>query len=159
MLDAPDEVDTILSHKLTLKYTCKEIEAMKAVASAAKRRSLAEFNEASFRFCKIKIAELESSTFFMFLKTHIFKAFNRYADQLKRDCVIDQHVKSLSNTMLEKDLCRVIEPYSFVEISHIAKTVGLDQSIVEKKLAQMVLDKKISGFLCLLFVISICLKI
>lgn len=47
--------------------------------------------------------------------------------------------------MLEKDLCRIIEPYSYVQISHIASEIGLDKDKVEKKLSQMILDKKFSG--------------
>lgn len=47
--------------------------------------------------------------------------------------------------MLEKDLCRIIEPYSYVQIDHIARKIGLDKDKVEKKLSQMILDKKFSG--------------
>lgn len=47
--------------------------------------------------------------------------------------------------MLEKELCRLIEPYSYVQISHIADIIGLSAYQVEKKLAQMILDKKFCG--------------
>lgn len=47
--------------------------------------------------------------------------------------------------MLEKDLCRIIEPYSCVEITHIASTIELSVELVERKLGQMILDKKILG--------------
>jgi 26S proteasome regulatory subunit N6 len=47
--------------------------------------------------------------------------------------------------MLEKELCRLIEPYSFVQIEHIAKTIGLPIDKVEKTLGRMILDKKFSG--------------
>ena len=45
MLDLPDEVITLLSGKLALKYNGTDLEAMKAIATAAKKRSLADFNQ------------------------------------------------------------------------------------------------------------------
>jgi len=63
------------------------------------------------------------------------------------DPVIRKHVGTLSENMLEKELCRLIEPYSFVQIAHIARMVELPVNKVEKKLAQMILDKKFSGSL------------
>jgi 26S proteasome regulatory subunit N6 len=58
---------------------------------------------------------------------------------------VKKHFNSLSDSMLEKDLCRIIEPYSRVQIEHIALKIGFDQAKVEKKLSQMILDKKFSG--------------
>ncbi|KAI1727835.1 putative 26S proteasome regulatory subunit rpn-6.1 [Ditylenchus destructor] len=105
MLDHPDEVNTILAHKHATKYSGPNIDAMRAVAVAAKKRSLADFN----------------------------RAFGNYCDELQRDPVVKKHFNSLSDSMLEKDLCRIIEPYSHDK--------------VEKKLSQMILDKKFSGSL------------
>jgi 26S proteasome regulatory subunit N6 len=43
----PDEVHTLLSGKLALKYSGSDLDAMRAIADAAKKRSLADFNKAS----------------------------------------------------------------------------------------------------------------
>ncbi len=45
MLDAPEEVASILSHKLAVKYAGSDIDALKAIAEASKKRSLADFNQ------------------------------------------------------------------------------------------------------------------
>ena len=119
MLDSPDEVNALLAGKLALKYSGSDLEAMRAVASAAKKRSLADFKA----------------------------AFGHYPQELQMDPVVKKHFHSLSERMLEKDLCRLIEPYSYVQIDHIAKNIGIDRTLVEKKLAQMILDHKFSGVL------------
>jgi hypothetical protein len=48
MTDNADEVASILLGKTVMKYTGPGTEAMRALAGAAKKRSLAEFNEVNF---------------------------------------------------------------------------------------------------------------
>ncbi|KAE9553905.1 hypothetical protein FO519_002894 [Halicephalobus sp. NKZ332] len=119
MLGNYDEVKGLLMHKTAMKYTSTELDAMVSISEAAKKRSMADFNA----------------------------AFGRYRDELQCDSVIRKHFNSLSATMLEKDLCRLVEPYSQVQISHIAKVIGMEIEKVERKLSQMILDKKFSGCL------------
>lgn len=66
---------------------------------------------------------------------------------MQRDPVVRSHFSTLSDTMMEKELCRLIEPYSFVQILYIADMIGLPVDKVEKKLSQMILDKKFNGSL------------
>uniref|UniRef100_A0A1I7SU79 PCI domain-containing protein n=2 Tax=Bursaphelenchus xylophilus TaxID=6326 RepID=A0A1I7SU79_BURXY len=119
MLDASDEATNVLAHKNIVKYHGEDVTAMLAIATAAKNRSLKQFNE----------------------------AFGHYRQELQCDPVVRKHFNALSDAMLEKELCRLIEPYSFVQISHISERIGLPIEKVEKKLAQMILDQKFSGSL------------
>jgi len=119
MLDTPDEIQTIISHKSAMKYLGDDVAAIMAIGKAAKNRSLKEFNE----------------------------AFGHYREELQCDPVVRKHFSTLSDSMLEKELCRLIEPYSYVQIAHVADTIGLPAHQVEKKLAQMILDKKFCGSL------------
>jgi 26S proteasome regulatory subunit N6 len=45
MLDKPEEINGILAHKNAVKYHGDDINAMLAIGTAAKNRSLKEFNE------------------------------------------------------------------------------------------------------------------
>lgn len=119
MLNCADEVHSIVSGKLALKYIGNEVDAMKEIAQASHKRSLAQFES----------------------------TLKKYETELVGDPIIKSHLKSLYDNLLEQNLCRIIEPFSRVQVEHVAKLVGLNVDMVEKKLSQMILDKKFSGIL------------
>ena len=120
MLNAKDDVDTLMASKHALKYAGKNLDAMKAVARAHSNRSLEEYEQ----------------------------ALHTYRTELGRsDRFIASHLRRLYDSMLEQNLSKVIEPFSRVEISHVAHMVGLDVQQVERKLSQMILDRVIIGVL------------
>jgi 26S proteasome regulatory subunit N6 len=119
MLNLPDDVFHIISGKTAGKYVGPDINAMKAVATALQNRSLQEF-EATIA---------------------------KYPQELSNDPIVRSHLAELYDTLLEQNLLRVIEPFSRVEISHVAQLVKLSTPQVEAKLSQMILDKVFSGIL------------
>jgi len=119
MLNLPDEVSNIVSGKLALRYSGPEVEAVKAVAAANKARSLADFQD----------------------------AVDKFKVQLEDDKIVAKHLDTLYQSMLEQNLCRIIEPYSKVQVEYAASKIGLPRDQVEKKLSQMILDKKFLGVL------------
>ncbi|RMZ96008.1 26S proteasome non-ATPase regulatory subunit 11 [Brachionus plicatilis] len=119
MLNQPEDINSLISGKLALKYAGKEIESMKAIASASEKRSLAEFQRTLVEF----------------------------KDQLIDDLFVRSHLDTLYDNLLEQNLSKIIEPFSKVQIDHVAKLIKLAQEDVERKLSQMILDKKLSGIL------------
>ncbi|KAL9064475.1 MAG: hypothetical protein Q9161_008850 [Pseudevernia consocians] len=119
MLNLVDDVNNLMTSKQAMKYSGKNLEAMKAVARAHSNRSLEDYE----------------------------KALAVYRYELGSDVFIRNHLKRLYDSMLEQNLIKVIEPFSRVEIDHIAKMVGLDTQQVERKLSQMILDRIIIGVL------------
>jgi len=119
MLRTPEEVHNIVSGKLALKHSGADIEAMKLVAQASKKRSLADFQS----------------------------TVGKYSKELKGDKIVARHLDTLYQTMLEQNLCRIIEPYSRVQVKFVAEKIDLPEPEVEKKLSQMILDKKFQGIL------------
>lgn len=120
MLNLIDEVKTILNAKYTKEtYQSRGIDAMKEVAKAYNSRSLLDFNA----------------------------AMRQYKEEIMGDELIRSHFNALYDTLLESNLCKIIEPFECVEISHISKMIGLDPQQIEGKLSQMILDKIFFGVL------------
>lgn len=57
------------------------------------------------------------------------------------------HFVALYNTLIEKNISKIIEPFSCVQVAHVAKIIDLPPEAVEKKISQMILDKMINGIL------------
>jgi len=56
----------------------------------------------------------------------VLQTLTKYKTQLVGDPIIKSHLKSLYHNLLEQNLCRIIEPFSRVQVEHVAKLVGLD---------------------------------
>jgi len=119
MVNQADDVAGLISSKAGLLYMGVELDAMKAVADAHSKRSLKDFEV----------------------------ALKAYQAQLEEDPIVHRHLSSLYDTLLEQNLCRLIEPFSRVEILHIAELIGLPMDTVENKLSQMILERKFAGTL------------
>lgn len=73
--------------------------------------------------------------------------FRSATSELSADPIIRAHLSALYDTLLEQNLLRIIEPYSQVEIEHVARGVKQPVREVEIKLSQMILDRTLHGIL------------
>nr|NVI77872.1 regulatory particle non-ATPase 6 [Cucujiformia] len=76
MLNNPEDVQQIVSGKLAIKYAGQDIDAMKAVAQASHKRSLADFQQ----------------------------AVKQYKHELEDDVIVRAHLGTLYDNMLEQNL-------------------------------------------------------
>ncbi|XP_071545775.1 uncharacterized protein [Panulirus ornatus] len=93
------------------------VEAMLAITSAANRSSLSDFR----------------------------KTLELYGEHLGGDMVVASVLDDLYITMMEKNLLNIILPYERLQIVHIADRIGLPREEVERRLSQMILDKRINA--------------
>jgi len=119
MMNRPQETKSITNSKSGLKYEGPQIEAMQAVATAHEARCLKKFEA----------------------------VLAQYKHQLELDSVINFHLTDLNETLLEQNILRILEPFSRVEISHVAELMELPEPRVLNKLREMILDEKLNGTL------------
>lgn len=113
------DVQGIVNGKQGIKYTGVELDAMIAVAKAHQERSLEKFQAATIHF----------------------------KQQLGGDSFINRHLTRLYEQLLDANLLKIIQPFSCVEVSHVAKMIQLPLNQIEIKLSQMILDGKFHGIL------------
>lgn len=114
-----EDVPSIVNGQVALKYSGRDVDAMKDVASAHSQRSLEKLE----------------------------KTLAEYKEELSGDPIVHAHLNALYDTLKQQNLLRLIEPFSRVEIAHVAKLINLPHDDVEEKLSQMILDKKLNGIL------------
>jgi 26S proteasome regulatory subunit N6 len=114
-----DDVQAIVNGKSGSKHAGIEIDAILAITKAAKDRSLEQFQDSLAKFDA----------------------------QLVQNRLINTHLQRLYEDLKEANLIKIIEPFSRVEVEHVAALIKLPADEIELKLSQMILDKKFSGIL------------
>ncbi|KAG8893789.1 26S proteasome regulatory subunit rpn6, partial [Tulasnella sp. 408] len=140
MLNLPEDVTSLLQIKLAARYVqLREVDSMRAVARAHQNRNLAEFEQA--------LKDYREGGCYPPAVTGYAQLTAVTKPELSTDPTIRTHLAALYDTLLEQNLLRIVEPYSVVDIDHVAEVVGQGRAQVEAKLSQMILDKILSGVL------------
>ena len=84
-------------------------------------------------------------------KKRDLKAYNKLLTTnsiiLDTDLYIKRHLMYLYNILLNKNILKIIEPYSHIKVNFISSKLHLSEDLIESKLRKMILDKKITGIL------------
>ncbi|KAF9764288.1 26S proteasome non-ATPase regulatory subunit 11 [Nosema granulosis] len=66
---------------------------------------------------------------------------------IENDVFLKAHLEYLYDILLEKNIHKLIEPYSIVYIEYIAQKLSFNVEEIEKRVRKMILDKSIKGIL------------
>lgn len=111
------ELNSIISSKAALEFVCEEVTKMHNISKACAKRDVKELEQ-------------------------IITSFPTGDDTLLKAKLIE-----LASTMQEENLLKLLEPYSKVQIAHIAQLIDLPVDFVTRKLSHMILDHKLHGIL------------
>ncbi|CAL4059409.1 unnamed protein product [Meganyctiphanes norvegica] len=117
MIQEADEGEKIVRSSSHLADIDEGVEAMLSISKAATMSSLKEF------------------------KTYREK----YAIHLEGDPVVASVLNELYTSMMEKNMLKIIMPYERVQITQVAELINLPREEVERRLSQMILDKRLSA--------------
>ena len=98
------------------------LAAMLSLTRAVEHRSLSEYTQA------LSLSPVSSSS-----SSSSSSALSSYS--LAQDVSLALHLRSLADTLAEQHLQRLLEPFSVVEVSHIAQLTDMPQEQVEHKYA------------------------
>lgn len=121
MMNAPEDANALLAGRYGLAYgeSNPTTELMRKVLEAYKHRNVVELS----------------------------KVYEKYRKEIAEDKIIAAQTELLFDQLLEKNIVKVVTPYSRLQMSFLASKLGIDPNQVEQKICQMILDGKLSATL------------
>lgn len=115
--DNQDELGAVLQAKNVLEYRGRDIDALRSIAEAYRKKD-----------------------------THLFnKIVTDFKEALFDDEIIKRLLTDMFDALLERHLLKIIEPYQRVQIGYLAELLRMDADTIESRVSQMILDKKLNG--------------
>ena len=167
MMGDAAEVPGLVAAKAGSRFAGRDVDALQAVAAAHAARSLSALDKALSDWREELEGESSSSSssssssVFSPLQSSLgtdshplsFPLFSLFTPLLSPslstpgDDVVKEHVGELHDALLRRNLLKLVEPYSRVEVSHLAKKLDLPVGAVVSKLSEMILDGAVDATL------------
>lgn len=152
LMGRPDDVPVLLSGKQGLRYYQQAEAATPAAALPAGEQENTVNTPAAAPRAPLALRELEALRLLAVChKQRSLKMFEEvlqtHEKELQGDPVLQHHIGELYETLLEQNLNKILQAFSRVELSHVAKLIDLPEAKVEAKLCEMMLDGKLLGTL------------
>ena len=135
-----EDVNALISGKGGLKPAGPAREALRAVSQAYRDRSLIAFERALEEYKNGQWGGEGACA-----PPARTRPTPPLVAEVSTDAFLSRHLLRLADTLLESNLIRLIEPFSRVEIAHVAALIRLPPSRVEAKLSQMVRGRMHGG--------------
>ena len=114
------EIDSLMINKHVIQYTDDiNIIAINSIAQVFEKRNIDEYNQVVVK----------------------------YQNELMTDEFIQENLNILYNELLQENICRILEPYSSVELYHVAQLMNINVRELERMLRLMILEDKINGII------------
>ena len=120
MMNADDEADNIFKGRFGLIYGEQGFSPiMGQILEANKTKSL------------VKLEEILAA----------------HRSEIENDKIINSQIHLLYENLLEKNILKLIKPYTKVQLSYLSLKLGVNELRIEKKISEMILDSKLKGTL------------
>lgn len=126
-------------HLLITKILMGNSNEAQALVDGKHGETYSRFDETSLAMLDILEATKAKSL------VKLAKALHEKEEALKRDQVVHAQLEELYGQLLEKNIFKLLVPYSRIELDRLALKLQVAVDVVERKLCEMILDQKLRG--------------
>lgn len=130
---------TLFRHLLISKILLDNMEDCQSFVEGKHGEQYARFDSTSLALLDIFNAYKEKSL------VALSEALRGQGESLRRDPVVFGQLENLYGQLLEKNIFKLILPYSRIELARLSVKLQVSEEIVERKLCEMILDQKLRG--------------
>lgn len=126
-------------HLLLAKVLMGSHDEAQSLVDGKHGESYARFDDTSVALAEILGAVKERNL------VKLSATLQQKAEALNRDAVIFAHLEELYGQLLERNILKLLTPYSRIELARLSQKLEVGVDVIEPKLCEMILDQKLRG--------------